>query len=204
MCQRLANRRGVTLVELIVVTAVIAVLAGMLMPVFAQARAKARAVSCQSNERQLACAILMYCSDYDDVLPKAFFTRPPRYPDGHWAASYWWSVIRPYVRNLAVHSCPDAPGRWSGYGYNARLSWHAETDIQKPSQTVLLCDNTLTLIHPHIVAHVSSPAERSTNPGSSFPDPRHLGMCNFAFVDGHVKSLKPESTLSPEDMWDLR
>jgi len=60
---------GFTLIELLVVIAIIAILAAILFPVFAQARAKARQISCTSNLKQLGQAILMYVQDYDETLP---------------------------------------------------------------------------------------------------------------------------------------
>ena len=53
-------KKGFTLIELLVVIAIIAILAAILFPVFAQARAKARQVSCLSNIRNLNTAIIMY------------------------------------------------------------------------------------------------------------------------------------------------
>ena len=60
-----AQRRGFTLIELLVVIAIIAILAAILFPVFAQARDKARSVSCLSNMKQLGLALTMYLQDYD-------------------------------------------------------------------------------------------------------------------------------------------
>ncbi|NLN90274.1 MAG: prepilin-type N-terminal cleavage/methylation domain-containing protein, partial [candidate division WS1 bacterium] len=54
------KRRGFTLIELLVVIAIIAILAAILFPVFAKARAKARQTSCLSNSRQIATAIMAY------------------------------------------------------------------------------------------------------------------------------------------------
>jgi len=59
-------RKGFTLIELLVVIAIIAILAAILFPVFAQAREKARAISCLSNMKQLALAFRMYSQDYSE------------------------------------------------------------------------------------------------------------------------------------------
>ncbi len=60
-------RQAFTLIELLVVIAMIALLAAILFPVFAQARAKARAAQCLSNLKQIGLALTMYRSDYDAV-----------------------------------------------------------------------------------------------------------------------------------------
>lgn len=63
--------RGFTLIELLTVIAIIAVLAAIIFPVFAAARGKARAASCQSNLRQIGMGMQMYASDFDATLPYA-------------------------------------------------------------------------------------------------------------------------------------
>jgi len=65
---------GFTLIELLVVIAIIAILAAILFPVFARARAKAQQNNCLSNIKQLALGTLMYVSDYDDRFPFAWST----------------------------------------------------------------------------------------------------------------------------------
>ncbi len=62
-------RRAFTLVELLVVIAVVAILAAILFPVFAQAKAAAKATACLSNMRQLGTGFAMYQGDADDALP---------------------------------------------------------------------------------------------------------------------------------------
>ena len=63
------SRHAFTLIELLVVIAIIAILAAILFPVFANAREKAREVSCISNLRQIGTAVRMYVQDYDESFP---------------------------------------------------------------------------------------------------------------------------------------
>lgn len=66
-----ARRSAFTLIELLVVIGIIAVLAAILFPVFATARAKARQTVCISNLKQIGLAVHMYAQDFDDLLPFA-------------------------------------------------------------------------------------------------------------------------------------
>ena len=65
-----ASKRAFTLIELLVVIAIIAILAAILFPVFAQAKAAAKATASISNDKQIITASLMYSSDADDYARK--------------------------------------------------------------------------------------------------------------------------------------
>lgn len=124
-----------TLIELLVVIAIIAILAAILFPVFASARASARATSCLSNVKQVSLAALMYTQDYDETFPKLDNsgsccpywgwpgTDPNRMP------TMFWNVIQPYVKNQDLGYCPeigrtkwrDAIGPLTGLTYDGRL-----------------------------------------------------------------------------------
>jgi prepilin-type processing-associated H-X9-DG protein len=64
-------------VELLVVIAVMAVLAGLLLPVLARAREEGRRVACLSNLRQISQAHLMYVQDWDERLVPWYVPGPP-------------------------------------------------------------------------------------------------------------------------------
>jgi prepilin-type N-terminal cleavage/methylation domain-containing protein len=61
--------KGFTLIELLVVIAIIAILAAILFPVFAKARAAARKSAGISNLRQIGTGTMMYAQDYDEKFP---------------------------------------------------------------------------------------------------------------------------------------
>lgn len=117
-CRRSAGS-GFTLIELLVVIAVIAILAAILFPVFAQAREKARQAACMSNLKQIGLAFAMYVQDYDEKLPdrrdlklslpggfKPWSTWPPSDPRAGWAAV----VLEPYTKNNDIWACPSVKG----------------------------------------------------------------------------------------------
>src|SRR5690242_2570147 len=63
------RRSAFTLVELLVVIAVIGIVAAFLLPALAQAKERAKAVVCLNNTKQLALAGVMYAGDHEDRLP---------------------------------------------------------------------------------------------------------------------------------------
>ena len=60
--------RAFTLIELLVVIAIIAVLAGLLLPVLPRSKARAQALACAANARQLQLALKLYADDSADRL----------------------------------------------------------------------------------------------------------------------------------------
>ena len=63
-----ARRHGFTLIELLVVIAIVLILSALLVPVFQQARAKARMSACTSNLKNFAIGMVSYRDDSDDAM----------------------------------------------------------------------------------------------------------------------------------------
>jgi len=100
------RKTGFTLIELLVVIAIIAILAAILFPVFAQAREKARAISCLSNTKQIGLGLAMYVQDYDEQMPAAFASIAP-VNGGTCNVMPYENQIAPYIKNKQIFVCPS-------------------------------------------------------------------------------------------------
>jgi prepilin-type N-terminal cleavage/methylation domain-containing protein len=67
--EKIMSRRAFTLVELIVVVAIIGILAAIIYPVFGRSRWSSRTSDCQTNLKQIGLGFLQYKQDFDDQLP---------------------------------------------------------------------------------------------------------------------------------------
>ena len=119
--------KGFTLIELLVVIGIIAILAAILFPVFAQAKLAAKKAVDISNLKQIGLAAVMYSSDYDDLIVPLFTACSP--PAGYdqcfnylFAQNYFTyspgfavtevsslGLIQPYMKNTAIQNSPGGP-----------------------------------------------------------------------------------------------
>lgn len=118
-------RKAFTLIELLVVIAIIAILAAILFPVFARAKQAAKNTACISNSRQIALAVKMYQSDYDDTMPifLAYQTSPGPFEPGHEGVEM---QVIPYTKNKDIFKSPlDVGGPASNADTGTNSYWQA-------------------------------------------------------------------------------
>ncbi len=115
---RMRHRIGFTLIELLVVIAIIAILAGILFPVFAKAREKAMTATCLSNTKQLGLAFRMYLDDWSNRFPSAGNGYGTLNRGSDWVYINAQNVagdmsaergsLFPYVKSAELYVCPNS------------------------------------------------------------------------------------------------
>lgn len=202
MVRRNAERSaGFTLVELLVVMAIVALLIGILLPSLGRAREAARTVKCLSQLRTLGQFTAMYADSNRDAMPRsqhsafanlaapwgyAFFeyVEGERYTqgDGRWGALF-----------NGLYRCPSdrRTDRWS-YGYNVYYeltaeetlgrTWRRFSQIPRPSGSVLFAELMPSASADHVMAHFWT---QLNAPSEVDPD-RHCKSTGVVCVDGHA------------------
>jgi prepilin-type N-terminal cleavage/methylation domain-containing protein/prepilin-type processing-associated H-X9-DG protein len=152
-----APRQGFTLVELLIVIAVIAILAALLLPTLANAKSKAKRVACLSNMRQVGLAVSLYAGESIGRLPNPKATSTFDFNNVN-APDNPLKLLRPFVglsgANAAapVYICPGAePTTKADYApvgnsstalmiNQVVMNWRAER-LRNPAQTVVMQEN---------------------------------------------------------------
>ncbi|NMA40372.1 MAG: DUF1559 domain-containing protein [Lentisphaerae bacterium] len=188
-----------TLLEMLVVIAVIMIMASMLLPAAQKAHGQARRVSCTSNLKQLCTSFVLYSYDFRHRLPPY---AKDRYVHGglNWA----WYML-PYYGDTEVLSCPESPDeapeptRTACHLYDGNYGWNYDgtqgnrgsltAHITQPSAGYLVFDSGDPCIIYGANNWVNLMEEldldwRSRAEGAN----RHSGQVNVVFVDGHVET----------------
>ncbi len=207
------------------VIAIIAILAAILFPVFASAKAAAKRTQATSNLKQMGLAWIMYGNDYDDTLMRI------RIAGAGTKSFYFWGgydsatqtltpqdgLLYPYTKGVGVESDPAFPNNLrtaigqTGFGYNYNYlspstyapPTYAETpvsvnygQINKVAETVAFATSAQLSFGSSNVLQGNAYLEP---PSSQYPTfhGRHNGFGVVLWCDGHAKVFKPTLRTQP-------
>ena len=212
-------RRAFTLVELLVVVAILAILAAILFPVFAQAKMRGKATVALSNSRTIGLGTQLYMSETDDVFPLV----------SHGGAS-WIANLQPYVGGKILYRLGEDRSRnWetplpgetatrrcsyavSAYLGNGEGTAKGVSQVERPAETIYLAEyrdeKTGDHVHPMCWephgcdfsgVHYAIASE------TEVAKARYLGGSHYTFTDGHAKWMRFAGTYSGTaggpDLW---
>jgi prepilin-type N-terminal cleavage/methylation domain-containing protein len=166
---------GLTLVEMLVVIAIVAILAGIILAAMGQAREAARQTDCASNLRQIGQALHMYASDWDDYSPP-FSTRDL----AGGTDRLFVAALGSYAKGSGLWFCPS--DRYAGEG----RAPGAATDHRLTSYATYPCD----LLGPFRIE--GTPSESAATILFAYDDetgapPPHNGGRNKLYLGGNVR-----------------
>lgn len=202
---------GFTLVEMLVVIAVIAVITGIAAPAYLDAMARSRQTQCISNLKQLGMALAMYGQDNEGFLPPYSNELPEDWPDWRDQESGGWThrgypdyrllyaALNPYVKSHDVWFCPNDPYagadvlRWnvrhlrSSYLFLLSIDPPLRVigDIKRKSSDVILPPSEEVIImDPNIFTRSIAGATLPWNRGRGC---EHFKGTNMLYLDGHTR-----------------
>lgn len=214
-----AVRQRFTLLELLIVIAIVAILAGLLLPALNNAREKANAIACVSNMKQIQQALIGYVDDNRESFPCYGNPAPSLTPDINWIYRLYDGD---YLKGGAVFFCKSQRYRRKydndaifladpqsiknfdngSYGYNWR---YLGTNLDYSKESATIRWNTgakrnqirkpsemislVDVVRDHARDLGSFACDPYADCGGGNPDPRHSGGCNVAWVDGHVSHV---------------
>ena len=215
--------RAFTLVELLIVIAILAILAAILLPALQSARARSHRTECLSNLRQVLNLHLMYADNCKGVFCLAWDKKL-----NQWDAGYLYKgpgILAKGVKGASsasekVFSCPDADSalqinrnwtaRYAGFGYNYLLSFRTIDDVPpnyRPVKTGMVRSPSRLCVVAEAACFSGGGGDRpaataflyNTKSGKGgYADFRHGGSCNAGYADGHAES-RSEFTARPAD-----
>lgn len=195
-----------TLIELLIVIAIIAILASMLLPALNQARDTAYKSACVNNLKQLASSSLLYIDDYNGTL----FADETNYPeyydllmDGKYlpvnsSSNMWW-CRKDEVNYAKPLSDRLANMHYITYGFNAQyLAGYKVSRSRVSSTTVLMVESAASSeVQPRGYYHAIA---RLMNAGvNPIAYPYHKNDCNVLWLDGHVEAVTTSNKYGTTD-----
>lgn len=212
------ENKNFTLLELLIVIAIIAILASLLLPSLKNARELGKRAKCIGNLKQLASISVMYIGDYDEWLPETFSTSP---------TAYWFNKYADYNDSFitvkgrtGIYSCPSLEYWWhatvtnqmnGNYAMNERFSYNIDgytkfPTISKPSRFAYIIDSFKrpTLTRAWALSGIDNHFPYQDWSGS--PYYYHAGTSNILFLGGNAASYSASVSASKcvEEQWNTK
>lgn len=204
--------RRFTLVEMLVVVAIIAILASLLMPSLHMAVDSARGISCSNNLRGMYAASSQYAGDYGGLMParlrhegaeRSWEFMMARYAGFRYSIGWMGSVNRYRETKGTIVDCPAFEFNPSFTCQNYGINWRTMPDHGTWAQCSWLPIRTSRVARPSRTRYMCDTRGHATNwdvayimngdPGVSWAtvDTRHAGASrlNMLLIDGHVRAL---------------
>ena len=222
--------RKFTLVELLVVLAVIGILLSLLFPSLRKGRQKARQAQCMSVQHQLNVAVTMYAQDETYYPPNKINNS---LLPGIGLDLYWKQLIYSYLgianalddRDGMANKkffCPSSKitssveWRKAGIGYNSKLGSMSSakaylanfrtrlkpTQIMKPTETIMLADTLDDSTAWGMNFALRTPLDNIPPGSTSQIGDRHFRGVNVLWTDGHGSSVRQVYLSSQTDAYD--
>ncbi len=200
-----------TLIELLIVVAIIAILAGMLLPALNQARARGKAISCVSNLKQLGTAFAMYVDSNGGYYP----TLGKNAPDNNGYKNWYHAISASEGLKGKVWACPgfnsdpanppyenNLPTSNIHYGYNRK--YFAGTDLNNelvdksmninqlkyPAEAYVAIDSRIGGYQDRGSHAMLAYKSTGTDVAQGQAHPRHSKSVNILYGDGRSAALK--------------
>jgi len=204
---------------ILIVISIVAILAGLLLPALASAKAKSKQIGCVNNLKQVALGFQMYAADNEGRLPEntpagrgnnPWVLGNMKYPgDATNLSLIKQSKLFPYANHVGTYHCPADLSKASGsprirsYSMNGWMgSRSMEDNSARAGFRTFVRENELAAARPSMLWVILDEHEASIDDGwflvtmddsrpfASFPTMRHQHGYALNFGDGHVESTK--------------